>query len=116
MVEFKHYQDGFAKQHVDLIWEVTDDWKYEYQTSYETINKAYSKDGFDPKSRIYAFDGDKMIGFVGVNITKNEEKGDFGLMRLPIAVNDDLDISSQLMEKIENYLVSLENLGLLPSK
>lgn len=103
MVEFKTFQEHLIEPHVNLIWEVTDNWKYEYQTSYDTVRKAYSREGFDPESRIYAFEGEKMVGFVGADIAEQEDKK-IARMRLPIALNDDIEICKALMEKIEAYL------------
>jgi len=104
MVTIATHEAKYIEPQVDLIWKVTDKWKYGYQTSYETVRNAYLRDGFDPKSRFYAFDGEELVGFAGVNISENSEKEKIGSMRLPIAIDGDMEIIQSLIDRIESYL------------
>ena len=39
--EIKEYSKDYIKKQVDLIWKVTDPWKYGYQTSYDSLTQSY---------------------------------------------------------------------------
>lgn len=100
--EIKSYTPEIIEKQVDLIWEVTDNWKYPYSTSYESLKQTYSAESFDGSTRFYAMQGDDLIGFITAAITKDEEKGDYGTLRFPIVKNSDEEISTELINKVEN--------------
>jgi hypothetical protein len=105
--EIKSYQPEFVKKQVDLIWEVTDQWKYPYATSYDSLKQTYSSPHFDPSTRFYAFKDDQMIGFVTAAVVRDEEKGDYGTMRFPIVWENEKSIITDLVSKVETRFKEL---------
>ena len=97
--EIKNYDPKFIEKQVDLIWKVSDNWKYPIATSYESIKKTYSSEKFDPTTRFYAMNGNEMVGYITSAIAENKEEGKFGTMRLPVVQDDNEEISDSLMEK-----------------
>ena len=78
--EIKNYEPNLLKMQVDLLWEVTDDWKYPYATAYSSVEQVYAREDFDPSTRFYAVKDNQLIGFVTSRIVKDEEKGDYTLI------------------------------------
>lgn len=98
--EIKPYDPSYIEQQVNLIWDVTESWRHEYQTSIESVTNAYNSDKFDPTTRFYAFEGKKMVGYVTSAIAEDKEKGKYGTMRFPVAVNNDEEIIESLYQKV----------------
>ena len=98
--EIKAYDPSYIEQQVNLVWHVSGSWRHEYQTSVESVTNAYNSDKFDPSTRFYAFDGEKMVGYVTSAIAEDKEKGRYGTLRFPIAVNNDEEITDSLYQKV----------------
>lgn len=105
--QITNYDPKFIEQQVDLIWEITDNWKYPYQTSYDSIRQTYSSENFDPTTRFYAIDGDQLLGYISSAVVKDAEKGDYGTLRFPLAKNNNEDVLRGLLEKAENRFLEL---------
>lgn len=102
-----NYDPKYIEKQVDLVWEITDSWKYPYSTSYDSIKQTYSAENFDPTTRFYAIEGDNLLGYVTSAVVKDSEKGDYGTLRFPIAKDNDEEIISDLLEKVENRFIQL---------
>lgn len=96
--EIKNYSPDYIERQVDLVWEVTNDWKYPFGTSYESVKKQYSADSFDGSTRFYAFENDKLLGYVTSAVVKDEKNGDYGNLRFPIVKGNDTEITDALFE------------------
>ncbi|MBK5113890.1 MAG: hypothetical protein KGD59_06685 [Candidatus Heimdallarchaeota archaeon] len=60
----KIYEKGIEDKQAALGFEVTKDWIDFRQTPGDGIKKYYSAPDFDPELRLYAFKGDKLVGFI----------------------------------------------------
>ncbi len=105
--QISNYDPKFIEQQVDLIWEITDNWKYPYQSSYDSIRQTYTSETFDPTTRFYAVEGDKLLGYITSAVVKDAEKEDYGTLRFPVAKNNDESIIKDLLEKAESRFLEL---------
>ena len=81
----KSYKEEFLEDQVKIGTEVTKDWVLFGQTPFEQLKELYSKPDFDPTTRLYCFEGEKMVGFLtGRIIKENEEK--IAFFRIPLVL------------------------------
>ena len=73
--EIKIYEKGIEEEQSKLGTEVTKDWADFTQTSAEDLKANYSREGFDPETRLYAFKDGKLVGFIVSRILPEEEDG-----------------------------------------
>ena len=73
--EIKHYQEGFEVEQARIGTEVAKTYALPHQTQADNLKEIYSREGFDPETRLYAFKGDKMVGFLTSNILGEQEDG-----------------------------------------
>ena len=70
--KIKPYQESFLDDHVKIGTEVLKNWDNIGQSPKESLLQQYSQPDFDPNTKLYAFFGDKMVGFVTSKILRNE--------------------------------------------
>jgi len=71
----KYYQKGFEEEQERIGIEVAKSFIVPHQTPVERLKNVYSQENFDPKTRLYAFKGDKMIGFLTSKVLEDDETG-----------------------------------------
>lgn len=73
--EIKHYQKGFEDEHARVGIEVAKSFGAPHQTPAERLRERYSQEDFDPETRLYAFKGEKMVGFLTSRVLVESEDG-----------------------------------------
>ncbi|NPE08886.1 MAG: hypothetical protein GNW80_11450 [Asgard group archaeon] len=73
--EIKSYQESFLEAQEKVGTEATKDWRGFGQTPAAQLKQAYSREGFDPETKLYAFKGDEMVAFLTSSIVPESEDG-----------------------------------------
>ena len=73
--ELKNYEKGIEEAQAALGTEVTKDWSFFGQSDAEALRNAYSREGFDPETRHYAFKDGELVGFLVSRILPDAEDG-----------------------------------------
>ncbi len=71
----KNYEKGIEEAQAELGTEVTKDWSFFGQSDAAALKNAYSREGFDPETRHYAFKDGKLVGFLVSRILPDTEDG-----------------------------------------
>ena len=95
----KQYEEGFIEEQVKVGNIAVQNWKYFGQTPAEQLKEVYSREDFDPETRLYCFKDEKMVGFLTARVVENEDDK-FGFLRLPFALPDHEEVSELLFNKI----------------
>lgn len=95
----KQYQKEFIEDQFKVGSEVVKDWKYFFQTSVEQLKQTYSREDFDPETRLYCFKDDKMVGFLTARVVEGEEPK-FGFLRLPFVLPKYEEVAELLFNEI----------------
>ena len=70
----KPYNESYIEKQVEIGTHFANKWIAYGQSSVEQVKEAYSRDTFDPDTRLYCFKGDEMVGYIGANIVDVEEE------------------------------------------
>lgn len=73
--EIKSYQEAFLEAQEKVGTEATKDWRGFGQTPATRLKQIYSQEGFDPETKLYAFKGDELVGFLTSTIIPESEDG-----------------------------------------
>ncbi len=73
--EIKSYQESFLEAQEKVGTEATKDWRGFGQTPASQLKVNYSREGFDPETKLYAFKGDEMVAFLTSSIVPESEDG-----------------------------------------
>ena len=73
--EIKIYEAGFEEAQAQLGTELTQDWQDFGQTPADRLKQYYSAEDFDPETRLYAFKGEEMVGFIVARILRFDLTG-----------------------------------------
>jgi len=73
--KIKSYQEEFLEAQEKVGKEATKDWHGFGQTPAAQLKQYYSGEGFDPETKLYAFKGDEMVGFLTSTIVPESEDG-----------------------------------------
>ncbi|HUT82842.1 MAG TPA: hypothetical protein VMZ29_16720 [Candidatus Bathyarchaeia archaeon] len=73
--EIKTYHAGFEDEQERIGMEVAKNFIAPHQTNKERLKEVYSQPEFDPETRLYAFSGDKMVGFLTSRVLDIGEDG-----------------------------------------
>ena len=95
----KQYQEEFIEDQFKVGSEVVKDWKYFGQTPVEQLKQAYTREDFDPETRLYCFKDEKLVGFLTAAVTETEEER-FGFLRLPFVLPEHKDAEELLFNEI----------------
>ncbi|MHA1155526.1 MAG: hypothetical protein ACTSQK_05405 [Candidatus Heimdallarchaeota archaeon] len=93
----KSYEEGFEEDQARIGTEVAKSYPLPHQTSAEGLKNNYTREGFDPESRLYAFNEDKMIGFLTSNVLPVGEDGIKRASVTPPQVLKEHDAVSELL-------------------
>lgn len=101
----KTYNPQFISDQVRIGKKVTMNWGYYSQSSFDELKQAYSRKEFNPKTKLYALDNDKVIGFITSKIIEE----DLAEIAPPIVEDNDYEICTKLLQECINQL---KNLGM----
>ncbi len=73
--EIKIYEKGFEDAQAQLGTEARTDWTDFGQTPAERLKEYYARDDFDPETRLYAFKGEELVGFIVSKVLPDSEDG-----------------------------------------
>ncbi|MHA1212695.1 MAG: hypothetical protein ACTSSH_09560 [Candidatus Heimdallarchaeota archaeon] len=102
--DIRSYQEEYLEAQEKVGKEATKDWRAFGQTSASQLKKAYSQPGFDPETKLYAFDKDQLVGFITSNIIEEKEDGiKRALLEFPLTLPEHEECAEMLFSKaIEN--------------
>ncbi|MBY9002294.1 MAG: hypothetical protein KGD64_15345 [Candidatus Heimdallarchaeota archaeon] len=70
----KPYDESYIEKQVEIGNHFAQKWITYGQSSVEQVKQAYSRDNFDPETRLYCFKGNEMVGYIGATIQETEEE------------------------------------------
>ena len=103
--EIKIYEKGIEDEQAKLGTEMTQDWTDFGQTPADRLKEAYSREDFDPETRLYAFKEGKLVGFIVSRVLPDAEDGikraqhDF-----PLALDNNEEVGKLLYNKAVEVL------------
>ncbi|MFX1537214.1 MAG: hypothetical protein ACFFDI_23655 [Promethearchaeota archaeon] len=104
----KHYQEGFEEDQERIGVEVAKSYIAPHQTTARALKEVYSRDDFDPETRLYAFKGKEMVGFLTSRVLPEEEDGikKANLTPPQVLAEHDEEVSELLLNKAIEVLKS----------
>ncbi len=93
----KHYHDGFEVDQEKIGNEVAKSFIAPHQTPADRLKEAYSREDFDPETRLYAFKDDKMVGFLTARVLPEEEDGIKKASLTPPSVLAEHEVATELL-------------------
>ncbi|NHJ46986.1 MAG: hypothetical protein FK733_04280 [Asgard group archaeon] len=98
--DIKFYKEEFLESHEKVGKEATKDWSGFGQTSAEQLKQLYSQEGFDPDTKLYAFKGDNLVGFLTSSILPEDESGvKVANLEFPLTLAEHGDCAELLFNK-----------------
>jgi hypothetical protein len=103
--EIKIYEKGIEEEQAKLGTKMTEDWTDFGQTPADRLKEAYSREDFDPETRLYAFKDGKLVGFIVSRVLPDAEDGikraqhDF-----PLALDNNEEVGKLLYNKAVEVL------------
>ena len=73
--QIKSYDESYIEKQVEIGTSFAERWIGYGQTQVERLKEVYSRENFDPETRLYCFKGEEMIGFIGANVVDVEDEG-----------------------------------------
>jgi len=70
----KPYNESYIEKQVEIGNFYAQKWITYGQSSVEQVKELYSRDNFDPETRLYCFKGEEMVGYIGATIQDLEEE------------------------------------------
>ncbi len=104
MIEFKNYHESMLDDQVALVAEVTKDWAMWGYPDKDGLIQAYAREGFTPETRHYAYDGDKLVGFVSSAVEQEQEGVQYGSIQVPFIKKGHEHLEEKLMKKAVSTL------------
>lgn len=103
--EIKNYKEEFLENQEKVGNEATKDWSAFGQTPAARLKQIYSKEDFDPETKFYAFEGDKLVGFLTSVILPEDESGTkIASLEFPLTLPDHEECAEILFEKAVEML------------
>jgi hypothetical protein len=95
--EIKTYKEEFLKAQEEVGKEATKEWVGFGQTPAAQLKQIYSRVGFDPETKFYAFKNDKLVGFLTSTIISDSKDGvKTARLEFPITLPDHTDSADLL--------------------
>ncbi|MHA2255531.1 MAG: GNAT family N-acetyltransferase, partial [Candidatus Heimdallarchaeaceae archaeon] len=81
--EIRKYDESYIEDQVKIGMMLAERTFTYRQSSVEQVKQAYSREDFDPETRLYCFKGDELVGYIGARVREvEEEKIKIALSRL----------------------------------
>ncbi|MHA1366670.1 MAG: hypothetical protein ACTSXA_11215 [Candidatus Heimdallarchaeota archaeon] len=100
--EIKIYEEGFEEAQAKIGVEETTEWTGFGQTPADGLKRYYSVPDFDPETRLYAFKGDEMVGFIVSKILPEDPEA----KDKTVTAQHDFPIVKKGHEKVSEVLYS----------
>jgi hypothetical protein len=72
--QIKSYDESYIEKQVEIGTSFAERWIGYGQTQVERLKEVYSRENFDPETRLYCFKGDELVGFIGANVVDVEDE------------------------------------------
>ncbi|MHA1737857.1 MAG: hypothetical protein ACTSXA_10180 [Candidatus Heimdallarchaeota archaeon] len=96
----KTYNEEFLEAQEEVGKIATKDWNGFGQSSAERLKALYSQEGFDPETKFYAFEGDKLVGFLtSVIVPESKDGVKTARLEFPITLAEHNDSAELLFNK-----------------
>ena len=84
MIKYRNYDDSLLEDQLELVKDVIKDWEWViWYPNKQSLLESYSRPGFSADTRHYAFDGEKMVGFLSSTIEREIEDVQYGSIHIP---------------------------------
>lgn len=100
MYRIERYKEEYLEDHVRIGASIYNQWPMGGQTKIDQLREAYSKDDFDPETRLYAFERDEMVGF----ITCAMRDDDSAFFEFPYVVEEHREAEDLLIQRAMEVL------------
>ncbi len=70
----KPYNESYIEKQVEIGNYYAQKWITYGQSSVEQVKEVYSRENFDPETKLYCFKGEEMVGYIGATIQDIEEE------------------------------------------
>lgn len=105
MVKFSIYDESKLDAQIELVQEVIKDWDWViWYPNKESLKESYSREGFSPETRHYAYDGEKLVGFLSSTIERKIDDVLFGSIHIPFIRKGYEHVEEELVKKAINTL------------
>lgn len=105
MIEFKNYNESLLDDQIDLVKDVIQNWDWViWYPNKESLQESYSREGFSSETRHYAYDGEKLVGFLSSTIERKIDDVLFGSIHIPFIRKDYEHVEEELVKKAINTL------------
>ena len=72
--EIRKYDESYIEDQVKIGMMLAERTFTYRQSSVEQVKQAYSREDFDPETRLYCFKGDELVGYIGARVREEEEE------------------------------------------
>jgi hypothetical protein len=72
--KIKPYDESYIEKQVEIGNYFAEKWITYGQSTIEQVKEVYSRDNFDPETRLYCFKEEEMVGYIGATIQDVEEE------------------------------------------
>ncbi|MFX1513471.1 MAG: hypothetical protein ACFFCQ_12860 [Promethearchaeota archaeon] len=103
-MEYKNYEESRLDDQIELVNEVTKDWKLWGYPNKEGLIRTYSREGFTPETRHYLYEGDKLLGFVSSQVEPVQDGVQMGSLQYPFVRAGHEELTEKLMNKAISVL------------
>ncbi len=100
MVKFSIYDESKLDAQIELVQDVIKNWNWViWYPNKESLKESYSREGFSPETRHYAYDGEKLVGFLSSTIERKIDDVLFGSIHIPFIRKGYEYIEEELVKK-----------------
>ncbi|MCG3253219.1 MAG: hypothetical protein KAX09_05170 [Candidatus Heimdallarchaeota archaeon] len=100
MVKFDIYDESKLDAQIELVQEVIKYWDWViWYPNKESLKESYTREGFSPETRHYAYDGEKLVGFLSSTIERKIDDVSFGSIHIPFIRKGYENIEEELVKK-----------------
>ena len=105
MVKFSIYDESKLDAQIELVKDVIQNWNWMiWYPNRESIQESYTRVGFSPETRHYAYDGEKLVGFLSSTIERKIDDVLFGSIHIPFIRKGYEHVEEELVKKAINTL------------
>ncbi|MCG3222361.1 MAG: GNAT family N-acetyltransferase [Candidatus Heimdallarchaeota archaeon] len=72
--EIRKYDESYIEDQVKIGMMLAERTFTYRQSSVEQVKQVYSREDFDPETRLYCFKGDELVGYIGARVSEVEEE------------------------------------------
>ncbi|MCE7733945.1 MAG: hypothetical protein GPJ54_03645 [Candidatus Heimdallarchaeota archaeon] len=78
--EIRTYSEEYLEKQVEIGSSILNNWLGAQQTPLESLRKAFSKEGFDPTTKFYAFQDNQIVGFLTSGVSDTVANMEFPIV------------------------------------